>query len=133
MSRSLITAVALTLPLALGALGASARAEVSILDNDKTITVDCAKDPEISVLGNHVTVTATGVCSKITLSGNEGTVTGSAIAVFVSGNHNTVTLAAADDVSVTGSDNTVTLQKPVKRKAARVSNVGTHNHVTAPK
>jgi hypothetical protein len=115
----------------LGALPA-ARANVTVLDNDKTLEVDCAKDPQVDLLGNHITLTTKGVCAKITIHGNEVTVTGSASVVAVNGNHNTVTLAAADDVAVNGDHNTVTVTKPIKAKAVRISNLGKENHVTRP-
>lgn len=117
----------------LAASAASARADISVIDNNKTLDVDCAKDPQINLVGNHITVTAKGVCAKITVSGNHGTVTGSATVVYVAGNHNTVTLAAADDVTIAGSSNTVTVRKSVKLPAPRIANSGTDNHITQPK
>ncbi|HEU4727578.1 MAG TPA: DUF3060 domain-containing protein [Kofleriaceae bacterium] len=110
----------------------SARADRSIIDNNKTIAVDCARDPEINLVGNHLTVTATGVCAKITVTGNHESVTGSARVVYVAGGHNTVTLAAADDITVAGSNNTLTVQKALSRAAPRVTNSGRANHVTGP-
>lgn len=123
------TAIALGATLAAPA----ARADITVLDNDKTIAVDCAKDGRISLQGNHITVNATGVCTEIIIDGNEVTVNGSAAVVAVDGNHNTVNLAAADTVSVRGNDNTVTVARPVKAKAPRISNTGKHNKITAPK
>jgi len=119
--------------VALAAFAPAARANVSVIDNNKTIDVDCAKDPEVHLLGNHLTVTAKGVCSKITVEGNHTMVTGSAATVHVAGSHNTLTLAAADDVTIDGNSNTVTVRKPIKRKAPRIANTGTDNKVTAPK
>jgi DUF3060 family protein len=116
-----------------GALPTAARADISVIDNDKTLDVDCAKDPEVNLIGNHLTVTTRGVCAKITISGNHETVTGSAAVVFVAGNHNTVTLTAADDITVAGNSNTLTVRKSVKLKAPRVANSGTDNHITQPK
>jgi catabolite regulation protein CreA len=112
---------------------AIARADVTLLDNNKTVAVDCAKDPEVNLVGNHLTVTTKGICARITVSGNEETVTGSASIVQVNGNHNTVTLDAADDVAINGNRNTVIVRKPIKAKAPRISNPGTDNHVTRPK
>lgn len=112
---------------------APASANVSVLDNNKKVNVDCAKDPEIQILGNHITVAATGLCTRILVAGNHAVVTGSAVAVDVSGNHATVTLEGADDVSVTGNQNTVIVKKPAKAKAARISVTGNDNNVTRPK
>jgi hypothetical protein len=116
----------------LGALPA-ARAEVTIIDNDKTVEVDCAKDPEINLIGNHLTVTTKGVCARIAISGNDATISGSAIVVQINGNHNTVALAAADDVAIHGNNNTVTVRKAIKAKTPRISNPGKDNRVTQPK
>ena len=108
----------------------SARADVSILDNDKNVDVDCAKDPKISLLGNHLTIHATGVCASLQVMGNESSFTGSAAKVSIPGNHNTITLIAVDDVSVTGNYNTVTVRKPLKRKTPNISNTGNQNSVS---
>jgi len=112
---------------------APARADISVTDNHKTLDVDCAKDPTISLSGNHITVTTKGVCTKIMIAGNHATVTGSASMVLVSGNANTVTLAAADDVVISGNKNTLTVRKAVTRKAPNVMNSGNDNRVTQPK
>lgn len=119
--------------VAIGAFAGAARADVTVMDNDKTIDVDCAKDPNVALLGNHLTLTTKGVCARISVAGNHATITGSASAVSVTGNHNTVTLDAADDVSVTGNDNTVSVQKTVKAKTTRISNPGNRNKITRGK
>jgi hypothetical protein len=115
------------------ALGSDAHAEVTVIDNHKTVEVDCARDPEIHLVGNHLTLTTKGVCARIAITGNHETVTGSAGVVHIAGNHNTVTLTAADDVTVEGNNNTVTVRKPVKLKAPRIANAGTDNHITQPR
>jgi hypothetical protein len=128
-----ISIAALVATVIAGGFAASAHADISVIDNHKTLEVDCAKDPEVSLIGNHLTVTARGVCTKITISGNHETVTGSASVVYIAGNHNTITLVAADDVTIAGNSNTLTVQKSVKLKAPRVANSGTDNHITQPK
>ena len=115
------------------ALSGHARAERSIIDNRATLEHDCAKDPEIALVGNHIKLTTKGVCTKISISGNHEIVTGSATVVSISGNHNTVTLAAADDVMIAGNSNTVSIAKSVKLKAPRVANSGTDNRITQPR
>jgi hypothetical protein len=125
------TAIATALCAALAA--PAARADITVLDNNKTIDVDCAKDARINLQGNHLTINASGVCTAISIDGNEATVTGSAIRVIINGNHNTLDLAAADEVAVRGNENTVTVHKPVKAKAPRVSNTGKNNRLTLPK
>lgn len=91
---------------------ALAHADVSIDDNDQTVTVDCAKDKNVMISGNQATVTLTGVCERVVVAGNRATVTGSAAAVSVPGNENTVTLAAVDLIATPGNLNTVTWKKP---------------------
>ena len=43
------------LVLLVAAVPAVAAADVSIIDNGKTVAVDCAKDPQVSLIGNHLT------------------------------------------------------------------------------
>lgn len=112
-----------------------AAADVSLVDNDETITVDCAADPNVSIMGNHATVTLTGTCMQVSVSGNHATVIGSAAAVSIAGNHNTATLDGVDALSVSGNDNTVTYRKPVnaKLKKPKISNWGNDNTITRTK
>ena len=115
------------------AFAPAARADVTVMENDKTLDVDCAKDPNVALLGNHLTLNAKGMCSRISVSGNEITVNGSANSVSITGNKNTINLDAADDVSVTGNDNTVSVHKPIKSKTVRISNPGSRNKISRPK
>jgi hypothetical protein len=119
--------------VAIAVFSVAARADITVMDNDKTLDVDCAKDPNVSLMGNHLTLTTKGVCNRILVTGNDATVTGSAGAVSITGNHNTVNLDAADDVSVTGNDNTVSVHKAVKAKSPRISNPGNRNKITRGK
>jgi hypothetical protein len=123
---------AATLASLCAALGA-ARADITVLDNDKTLEVDCAKDPQVGLAGNHITLTLKGICAMILVDGNEATIRGSAAAVRINGNHNTATLDAADQVAIYGNDNTVTVQKPIKAKKVQISSPGSRNKVTRPK
>jgi len=109
----------------------TASANISVMDNDKKIDVDCAKDPEVMLIGNHLTVTLKGVCARVSITGNHEVVTGSATVVDVQGNHNAVTLSAADDVAIAGNSNTVSVKKAVKLKAPRIANTGNDNKVSA--
>ena len=113
------------------ALAGLARADISITENDKSVRIDCTKDGTLMLAGNHLTITATGVCASVTIAGNESSFTGSALAVSIPGNTNTVSLAAADEVSVTGNGNAVMVKKAIKRKAPRFSNLG-NNNIIAP-
>jgi hypothetical protein len=116
---------------ALVALTSSAAADVTITDNHQSVTVDCAKDPAVSVLGNHATVTLTGTCSRVTLAGNHNTVTGSATSVSVPGNHNTATLGVVDMLSVPGNHNTVAYKNSSSaKKKTKIGVTGNQNKIT---
>ncbi|HSK05645.1 MAG TPA: DUF3060 domain-containing protein [Kofleriaceae bacterium] len=119
--------------LALALTATAARADVSIIDNNQKITVDCAKDRMVNIVGNKATVTLKGTCEGVNISGNKASVTGSATLVNVSGNDNTVDLDAADGVNVSGNDNTVSYRKPVKAKSTRVTNSGNGNKISRTK
>lgn len=109
----------------------TAAADVSIVDNNQTVTVDCAKDPNVSIAGNNAKVTLTGTCKAVVLAGNKATVTGSATSVSVAGNENTATLDVVDTLSVTGNKNVVSYAKASDaKKKTRVSNLGNNNKVT---
>jgi hypothetical protein len=105
-------------------------ADVSIMENKKTVAVDCAKDKEVNLIGNHITVNLTGTCTKVTVTGNHGTVNGSATGVFVLGNQSTVNLDGVDTISIAGNQNTVSYKKPLAKKKTTVSNSGKDNKVT---
>jgi len=107
-----------------------AAADVQVIDNKKTIDVDCAKDPNVELIGNHIVLTTKGVCSKVAVTGNYATVTGSAKVVYVGGNHNTITVET-DDVTIAGNDNTLTVRKWLSGKP-HIANPGKNNSVTLP-
>jgi hypothetical protein len=112
-----------------------ASADVSLIDNDQTIAVDCAKDKNVSIIGNNATVTLTGTCARVSVSGNSATVTGAATTVQISGNRNTATLTAVDAIVVTGNKKTVTYKgtADAKLKKPKISNPGTANTITPQK
>jgi hypothetical protein len=126
-----ITLHAATLALALTAT--AARADVNIIDNNQTITVDCAKDKMVNISGNKAAVTLKGTCEAVNISGNKASVKGSATVVNVSGNDNMLALESVDAVVVSGNDNTVSYRKPLKTKATRVANSGNGNKVSQTK
>jgi hypothetical protein len=125
MKTSLLTALLL-------GVTSIASADVTLIDNDATMSVDCAKDPAVSLIGNHLTVTLTGTCTKLTITGNHETVTGSAVSVWISGNHNTAALDAVDKLTLAGNHNTVTYKRTVdaKLKRPRISSPGIKNTIT---
>lgn len=111
-------------------LGSTAFADVTVMDNDKTLSIDCAKDKNVTLIGNHITVKLSGTCESVKVTGNHETVNGSVTNAFVAGNHNTLTLDAVDTISVSGSNNTVTHKKPIAKKKTTVSNLGKNNTIT---
>lgn len=119
--------------LAVSLLATTASADVTVMDNDKTLTVDCAKDKNVSLVGNHITVTLTGTCESVKVTGNHETVIGSVTKAFVAGNHNTLNLDGVDQISVAGNHNTATYKKPLAKKKTSVSNLGKGNTITQTK
>jgi Protein of unknown function (DUF3060) len=115
---------------AISLLAATASADVTVMDNNKTLTVDCAKDKNVNLVGNHITVTLTGTCDNVKVTGNHETVVGSTTNAYVAGNHNTLTLDAVDLISVAGNNNTATYKKPAAKKKTSVSNLGKNNNIT---
>ncbi|MBX3155514.1 MAG: DUF3060 domain-containing protein [Deltaproteobacteria bacterium] len=110
--------------------GNVARADMSIIDNNKKLTLDCAKNPRIELIGNHITATLTGTCAKVQIMGNHATVSGSTTTIAVTGNHNVANLDAVDDISVAGKNNTVSWKKGASKNAPTVANPGKDNKVT---
>jgi hypothetical protein len=110
-----------------------ASADISIMDNDQTIEVDCAKDKQVSVVGNHATVTLTGTCTKVSISGNHATLTGAATTVWIAGNQNTATLSGVDTLMVAGNENTVSYKGPITAKSTKVKAPGSKNTITKQK
>lgn len=106
-----------------------ALAERQIVDNNASVTVDCKKDREVSLVGNNLTVTLIGVCTRVNVTGNREKVTGSAIAFFIGGNHNTVTADTTDDVTLAGHHNTITWKKSGKG-SPKVTNPGKDNTIS---
>jgi diphthamide biosynthesis methyltransferase len=111
-------------------LPATAVAERQIVENNAKITIDCAKDKEVSLVGNKLTVTLVGTCTRVNVTGNRETVTGSATSFYIAGNHNTVSADATDEVYVAGNHNTVTWKKGATKPAPKVTNPGKDNKVS---
>ena len=126
-----ITLLAATLALT----AATAHAEVNIIDNDQKITVDCAKERGVNIVGNKAVVTLTGVCEEVNISGNKATVKGSVRQVNVSGNDNLLTLEGVDAILVSGNKNTITYKKALKDAAKKPSalNSGSDNKISQVK
>jgi hypothetical protein len=127
MMKIMLYAAALTLT------AATAHAGVNIIDNDQKLTVDCAKEKTVNIVGNNATVTLTGTCGQVNISGNEASVKGSAVRVNISGNESTLVLDAVDTLRVSGNENKISYKKGVKAKKPSVANSGTDNKISQVK
>ena len=104
-------------------------ADVDEVDNGKTHTVDCKKDPTVRVSGNSNTFTLKGTCESVQVSGNKNTVKGDAAKqVMLSGNDNTIALQI-DNLMVSGDRNTVSY----KKKKPSVADQGNGNKISQAK
>jgi len=102
-----------------------------IMDNGKTMTIDCKDSPAVMVMGNENTVTLTGTCTDVSVTGNKNTIKGTAATqLSTTGNDNTVTLDSVDRISSTGSRNTIAYKKSAAGADAKVSNTGKDNKIT---
>ena len=111
-----------------------ALADVSIVDNHKTVKVDCSKDKTASILGNENTVTLTGACTLVSIAGNKNTIKAEgSTKLDVAGNDNSASVTAADEISVAGSRNTVSWKKGITNKEPAVSNPGKDNKISQAK
>ena len=104
------------------------------LDNKRTVTHDCDKDPEALITGNKNTITFTGACTAIVAAGNENKLTIASVQrLELQGNENTVTADAGGAISASGNRNTATFKKGTSMKPPKVSSPGTGNKIGAAK
>lgn len=125
--KTLVLAMLVTTTLATSAALADPRV---LTGNHTKFTNDCSKHKEVDVVGNHITVTLKGTCTKVTVAGNHATVKGSATTVSVSGHHCEVHLNETDEISVPGNNNKVTWKKSSVEGGPSISNSGNKNTVT---
>lgn len=107
-----------------------AAADVSEMDNHRTVSVDCAKDANVTLLGNQNTYTLKGTCTLLRVQGNNNTVHADTVATInVDGNDNSVTASATNNINVRGDRNTV------KYKADKpgIANAGKGNTISQTK
>ena len=87
-------------------------ADTSVVDNHQNVKVDCVKDPNVTVSGNHNNVRTKGTCASVSVTGNHNHVTVEASAsVSISGNENAATIDAVDALTVSGNKNSVTYKR----------------------
>jgi hypothetical protein len=99
---------------------------------DKTGTIDCSKDPEVTIQSGEGTFTFTGTCDKITVNGGGNKVTIENVKkLAIVGAGNTVDIGGADKIAVTGSNNKVDYKGTVTGKGkTTVASIGTGNKIT---
>ena len=106
----------------------------SYLDNNKTVTHDCAKDPTAAVEGNANTITFTGTCERISADGNDNTLKIESVKILnLQGNKNTAVVDAVDAIHASGNDNKVTWSKGISGKKPKVASPGSRNKIAAAK
>jgi hypothetical protein len=110
-----------------------ARADIHIVDDGAKITVDCAKEKIVYVSGDKANITLSGTCDVVNISGDGATVKGSTVQVNISGDDNTFTLDAVDQILLSGNNNTVTYKKTVKAKKTGLISSGKDNKVSQVK
>jgi hypothetical protein len=102
------------------------------IHGDKKATIDCSKDPEVSIHSGEGTFTVTGACDKITVNGGNNTLTIENVKkLAIVGAGNTVEVDKTDKISVTGAGNKVTYKGTVKGTGKpTVATIGSDNKIT---
>jgi hypothetical protein len=117
--RSVLVALLVSLP-------ATALADRSY-NSEKTVTHDCAKEPEVSVNVAAGTYTFTGPCTRVSINGSGNKVKLASVEkLSINGSKNTVEVDAVDKASVTGSENTLSYRRGVNGKP-KIASLGANN------
>lgn len=123
--RSVLVALLALLP-------ATALADRSY-NSERSVTHDCAKEPEVSLNVSGGTYTFTGPCTKVAVNGAGNKIKAdSVVKLAVNGSSNVIDVDAVDKLAVTGSDNTVNYKRGVSGKP-KVASLGTNNKLTQVK
>jgi len=119
MSSKLGAAVFVAVACAFGPMtaGAEDANRIEIADSDSTSTHACTPGTVVEVTGASNTVTLTGECKSITVSGAS----------------NKLKAEAVGAITVTGSDNAVTWKRGLGKSKPKVSRTGVNNKVTQEK
>jgi hypothetical protein len=104
-----------------------------IYSGEKSVTHDCAKEPEVAINDGGGTYTLTGACTKLAVNGGKNTIKAESVAkLVVNGSRNTIDVDAVDRVSVTGDENTVNYKRGVKGNP-KLAAIGTNNKLNQVK
>ncbi len=122
------------LAIALVLAGSSFAVAKGYVENQKTLTHDCATDKQVRVMGNGNTLTVTGACDRVAVMGNQNTVVvASSKTVAVTGNENTATVDSSDEITNQGKKNTITWKRGVGPKDPTVKDRGKGSAISKAK
>src|SRR3954471_3671068 len=94
--------------LTLCAAASIASADVSI-HGEKSATIDCKKDPNVSIQSGDGAFTLTGPCAKISINGGQNKITIESVKkLAINGAGNAVDVGTAEKIGIVGNDNVVT-------------------------
>lgn len=86
--------------------------QIKITQLDKSATVDCAKDPNVSISNGMGTYNFKGACQRIFVGGGVNTLTIESVgSLDIRGAKNTVAVDTVGTITVTGVMNSVTWKK----------------------
>ncbi len=119
MKTMLKTLALLAVTLALPAAAAAGEDTITIVDNGFTATKACNDHATVSIAGNDLKLTLTGMCGVVEIAGND----------------NTIIIDGAESISVPGNQNVVTWKRGPGGKDPKIAVVGNGNKVAkaAPK
>ena len=101
---------------------------------DKEITWDCGKDPKVSITTGNATITLTGTCTDIAITGSDNTLTADYLDDFVvNGNNTKVKVGTLGEIVINGNKNSVIYKKPKSGKAPDYQDNGKGNSVSKEK
>ncbi|MCX5742950.1 MAG: DUF3060 domain-containing protein [Proteobacteria bacterium] len=90
-------------------------------------TVDCKKDPAVTINTNSGSYTLKGACTAVSVNGNANKLSIESVAALdVNGNENVIDVASADAITTNGNSNKVTF----KKGTPKIGNLGTDNAIT---
>lgn len=97
-------------------------------------TVDCSKDPKVSINHGKGTYTFTGKCTQISVNGGDNKLTVESVeSLDVNGSTNTIAVDAVGTLNVNGSSNKITWKRGVKGDKPSVTALGSGNAISQAK
>jgi len=94
-------------------------------------TLDCAKNPNVTINEGDVTAKLVGACAKVVINGGDNHLAIESVkSLVVNGTDNVVLIETVEQISVTGVDNKISYRKGISSARPKVSNVGTGNRIS---